>query len=163
MTAPHLARGACLALGLALPAGCARPGPCATARARIEAHASRPYAGRWRVTRADTLTFPQMGDRFRLTEVALDTARIVTGGACRFRGRLVFSIPRAETLAVTWTPGVGQALVFGWPADLGPFGGIGASLLRDSLHGTLLFDSRVGIHVPPGVTAQFMAARMPRE
>jgi hypothetical protein len=130
---------------------------------RLVRRASRAYAGRWRVTRGDTLTLPQMGDRFRLAEVRLDTASVPLGEACRFRGALLFSRPRAETLAVTWTPAPDQALIYGWPADLGPFGGVGAVVSGDSLHGALLFDSRLGIQVQPGVTAQFMAGRVPPE
>src|SRR5947208_1935982 len=84
------------------------------------------YAGHWVVARGDTLTLPQMGDRFKLSAVTLDTARVAVGRSCRFRGALVFQAPRAETLAVTWLGQPEQALIYGWPAELGPFAGVGA-------------------------------------
>ena len=124
-----------------------------------ERYASR-YFGHWKVTRGDTLTLPQLGDRFKLRDVVLDTGRIVVGGACHFRGSVVFSVPRAETLAVTWYGVPEQALIYGWPADLGPFAGIGASRVGDSLVGSILFDSRLGVEVQPGVTARFVAGRV---
>lgn len=100
-----------------------------------------------------------MGDRFKLTDVVLDTARTVVGRVCHYRGRLVFQVPRAETLAVTWVGQPEQALIFGWPADLGPFAGIGAARVGDSLVGAVLFDERLGVRVPHGVTARFVAGR----
>jgi len=127
----------------------------------VQLRASRPFIGHWRVTRADTLTLPEMGDRFTLRDIALDSARAPVT-VCRLRGTLVFTAPRADTLAVTWIADGGQALIFGWPADLGPFGGIGATLSpRDTLRGALLFDSRLGLAVKPGLTAQLVARRMP--
>jgi hypothetical protein len=101
-----------------------------------------------------------MGDRFKLAELILDTARVETGTACRFTGAIAFVAPRAETLAVTWIGAGPQAFIYGWPADLGPFGGIGVSLSGDSLRGALLFDARLGVQVKPGVTAQFVASRI---
>jgi hypothetical protein len=130
---------------------------------RLVSRAARPYVGRWHVARGDTVTLLQMGQRFKLTELALDTGRVAAGRACRFRGAIVFAAPRAETLAVTWIGQAEQAFIYGWPADLGPFGGIGASLAGDSLRGALLFDSRLGIAVKPGVTAQFVAGRVPAQ
>jgi hypothetical protein len=117
------------------------------------------YVGRWVVAHGDTLTLPQMGDRFRLTDVVLDSTRIAVGRVCHFRGTLVFQVPRAETLAVTWLGQPEQALIFGWPAELGPFAGIGAVRVGDSLAGAILFDERLGVRVRPGVTAQFWAGR----
>jgi hypothetical protein len=102
-----------------------------------------------------------MSDRFRLATVVLDTATVVSGRDCLFRGRMTFSVPRAETLAVTWFGQPEQAIVNGWPADLGPFAGL--SLVwwgPDSLRGSVLFDSRLGVQVRPGVTAQFVAGRL---
>ena len=64
-----------------------------------------------------------------------------------------------ETLAVTWSGQAEQALIFGWPAELGPFAGIGATRVGDSLAGAILFDERLGVRVPPGVTARFVAGR----
>lgn len=129
--------------------------------------ASHPYVGRWQVTRADTLTLPQMGDRFTLVALRLDSERVQTGTTCRLRGTLVFAVPRADTFAITWASEGGQAFLYGWPADLGPFGGIGATLVGgstgDTLRGALLFDSRLGIQVKPGVTAQLVARRMPAQ
>ena len=138
---------------------CALP-PCAPRRSRLARQAAAPYVGHWQVVRGDSLTLPQIGDRFRLVMLALDTTSVAVGESCRFRGRLVFTAPRTETLAVVWTGAGGQALISGWPADLGPFGGLGVSVTGDSLRGALLFDSRVGIQVTPGVTAQFVARRM---
>ena len=117
------------------------------------------YAGHWVVARGDTLTLPQMGDRFKLRTVTLDTARVAVGRTCRFRGALVFQAPRADTLAVTWLGQPEQALIYGWPPELGPFAGIGAVRVGDSLAGAILFDERLGVRVPPGVTARFVAGR----
>ena len=117
------------------------------------------YIGHWVVAHGDTLTLPQMGDRFKLTNVVLDTARVAVGRDCHFRGTLVFQVPRAETLAVTWLGAPEQALIYGRPAELGPFGGIGAVRVGDSLAGAILFDERLGVQVRPGVTARFIAGR----
>lgn len=126
---------------------------------RLSSRLSLPYAGRWRVAHGDTLTLPELGDRFKLTELNLDTGRVETGAACRFAGTIVFAAPRAGPFTVTWIGEVSQAFVYGWPADLGPFGGLGLSLSGDSLYGALLFDSRLGIQVKPGLTARFVASR----
>jgi hypothetical protein len=75
----------------------------------------------------------------------------------------VFAAPRAETFAVTWIGDGPQAFIYGWPADLGPFGGLGASVSGDTLRGALLFDSRLGMQVKPGLTAQFVASRTPSQ
>ncbi|MFN2572039.1 MAG: hypothetical protein ABR537_10590 [Gemmatimonadales bacterium] len=127
---------------------------------------SAPYAGRWLVARGDTLTFPTapgMSDRFRLAEVGLDTATVVVGRECLFRGDLVFRAPRAETLAVTWFGQPEQAIVSGWPVDLGPFAGISlAPAGRDSMAGTILFDAKLGVQARPGMTARFIAGRTSR-
>ena len=101
-----------------------------------------------------------MGDRFKLTELILDTPRVETGATCRFAGAIAFGAPRTETFTVTWIGEPQQAFIYGWPADLGPFGGIGVSLTGDSLRGALLFDSRLGMRVKPGLTAQFVAIRI---
>ena len=110
-------------------------------------------------TEGDTVTLPEMGDRFKLAEIDLDTARIAVTTACRFGGTIRFAAPRRDTLAVTWVGTVEQALIYGWPADLGPFGGLGVTVHGDTLRGALLFDSRLGVQVRPGVTAQFVARR----
>ncbi len=156
-------RGQGVGIALALVAACVPSNPCAAARMRLVRRASQAYVGRWRVTHGDTLTLPEMGDRFKLAELRLDTASVLFRTDCRFRGALLFARPHPETLAVTWTPAPDQALIYGWPAELGPFGGIGAALSGggDSLHGALLFDSRLGIQVRPGMTAQFVAGRVP--
>ena len=126
---------------------------------------AEPYVGRWVVAYGDTLTIPDapsLADRFRVTAVELDTTRDVVGGTCLQRGRLIFAVPRAETLAVRWSGNLDQALVQGWPSDLGPFGGIALAWRgRDSLRGSVLFDERMGAQVPTGTTAQFMAGRAP--
>lgn len=111
------------------------------------------------MVRGDTVTLPEMGDRFTLREINLDSVRVRVATLCRFRGALVFRAPHEETLAVTWTKAPEQALVYGWPVDLGPFGGLGAKVVGDTLRAALLFDSRAGINVTAGVTAQFTAAR----
>jgi hypothetical protein len=147
------------ALYLLLAAACGPSDPCTSRPARLARRASAPYVGRWTVVHGDTLTLPQMGDRFRLTEVALDTGSVRIADACRWRGALIFSAPRAETLAVTWVGLPEQAFVYGWPVELGPFGGLGVSRSGDSLRGALLFDSRLNVQVRAGVTAQFVAAR----
>ena len=126
---------------------------------------AEPYVGRWVVAYGDSLTIPDapsLADRFRVAAVELDTQRVVVSGACVQTGRLIFAEPRADTLAVRWTGDPGQALVQGWPADLGPFGGISLRWRgRDSLVGSVLFDERMGAQVPGGTTAQFVAGRSP--
>ena len=153
-----------LAAAVLAVTACGPSDPCSGAQFRRLERFSRPYAGRWVVARGDTLTFPDsppMSDHFRLTSVVLDTATIVSRKDCLFRGRIVFSVPRAETLAVTWFGQPEQAIVNGWPADLGPFAGLSLSWWgSDSLRGAVLFDSRLGVHVRPGVTAQFTAGRL---
>jgi hypothetical protein len=158
-------RAAGFALALAgLAAACGPRNPCSGTEFRRLARTSSVYAGHWIVAHGDTLTFPdspQMSDHFRLTAVVLDTVTSVVGRDCRFRGQIVFQAPRAETLAVRWLGQQEQALVSGWPADLGPFAGLSLSWWgRDSLRGSVLFDSRLGIEVRPGVTAQFVAGRL---
>src|SRR5256886_14383037 len=100
-----------------------------------------------------------MGDGFKLRSVTLDTARVAVGRTCRFRGALVFQAPRAETLAVTWLGQPEQALIYGWPSELGPFARIGAVRGGDSPAGAILFDERLRVRVPPGGTARFAAGR----
>jgi len=129
---------------------------------RRQVRYAQPYVGHWVVVHGDTLTLPQLGDRFKLTDVALDTARIVVGRMCRFRGTLVFHVP-PDTLPVTWIGFPEQALIYGWPAELGPFAGIGAVRVGDSLAGAILFDERLHVQVRPGVTAQFTAGRAPEK
>lgn len=150
---------------LALVAGgCGPADPCTGYQFKRLEKYSRPYAGDWVVAHGDSLTFPdspEMSDRFRLAAVALDTATIVVGRDCVLRGHIVFRAPRAETLTVTWYGQPEQAIVNGWPADLGPFAGLSLAWWgRDSLRGSVLFDSRLGVQVRPGVTAQFVAGRL---
>lgn len=159
-----MSRALAAALASALGLGACGPShPCASQTFRRLERSSLPYAAHWVVARGDTLTLPnEMGDRFRLTDIVLDTARTVVGRSCRFRGTIVFRVPRAETLAVTWLGQPEQVIIFGWPADLGPFAGIGASWWRggrDSLKGAVLFDEQLGVRLEPGVTAQFVAGR----
>jgi hypothetical protein len=143
---------------------CGPADPCAGYQFRRLERFSRPYAGAWVVGRGDTLTFPdspQMSDHFRLGAVVLDTVTVVVGRDCLLRGRIVFLAPRAETLAVTWFGQPEQAIVNGWPADLGPFAGLALAWAGpDSLRGSVLFDSRLGVQIRPGVTAQFVAGRL---
>jgi hypothetical protein len=139
--------------------------PCTGYQGRRTWRHSVPYAGRWLVARGDSLTLPQepqLADRFRLAEVRLDTTRLVVGPDCWLGGVIVFAQPRADTLAVRWFGQPEQAIVQGWPADLGPFAGVALSWWgRDSLRGAVLFDERMGVRVRPGVTAQFVAGRAP--
>lgn len=158
MTSPPFPLSALRFLALFLFA-CGPSDPCRSPEMRRWVRYSEPYVGHWRVARGDTLTLPEMGDRFKLTDVVLDTARIAVGRVCRFKGHLVFAVPRADTLAVTWLGQPDQALIFGWLAELGPFAGIGAVRVGDSLAGAILFDERLGVRVPPGVTARFVAGR----
>lgn len=156
-----------LAAGVAalLVAACGPSNPCSGHQFDRLEKFSRPYAGHWVVARGDSLTFPdspQMSDRFRLQAVVLDTAPIPQGRECLFRGRIVFSVP-PETLAVSWFGQPEQAIVNGWPADVGggSFAGLALSWWgRDSLRGSVLFNSQLGVQVRPGVTAQFVAGRL---
>lgn len=121
---------------------------------------SHQYAGRWIVARGDTLTLPEMGDRFRLGALVLDTDTVSIGRQCLYGGQLIFLEPRAETLAVKWFGVPEHATVFGWPVELGPFAGVNVTWWRgDTLHGEILFDERMGVQMRPGVTAQFWAGR----
>ena len=152
-------------VGMALcAAACGPPNPCSGHQFdRLSRH-SMPYAGHWVVARGDTLTFPDapgMSDRFRLTAITLDTATVVLDRECVFRGQIVFRAPRAETLAVSWFGQPEQAIVSGWPADLGPFAGLSLAWAgRDSLSGAILMDSKLGVQARPGMTAQFVAGRL---
>jgi hypothetical protein len=152
------------ALALLWSAACGPADPCTGYQFKRLDRFSRPYAGDWVVAHGDSLTFPdspQMSDRFHLAAVVLDTMTVVVGRDCLLRGRIVFRAPRAETLAVTWFGQPEQAIVNGWPADLGPFAGLSLAWWgRDSLRGSVLFDARLGVQVRPGVTAQFVAGRL---
>jgi len=143
-------------------ASCTPTSTCRSRDLRRElARYSLPYVGHWIVTQSDTLTLPDpaFADRFKLTDIVLDTDTVSIGKHCLFRGSLVFAVPRVETLAVSWFGVPERVTVFGWPADLGPFAGLDASWWGDSLRGAILFDERMGVRVRPGATAQFVAAR----
>lgn len=146
-------------------AACAPPNPCSGHQFDRLRRFSVPYAGHWVVARGDTLTFPAapaMGDRFRLGDITLDTTTIVVDRACVFRGRIVFREP-AETLAVSWFGQPEQALVSGWPVELGPFAGLSLTWTgQDSLSGSILLDSKMGVQARPGMTARFVAGRAQR-
>jgi hypothetical protein len=149
--------------GVALVIGaCGPPNPCSGHQFDRLRRFSVPYAGHWVVARGDTLTFPDapaMGDRFRLGDITLDTTTIVVDRECVFRGRIVFREP-AETLAVTWFGQPEQAIVSGWPAELGPFAGLSLTWAgRDSLSGSILLDAKMGVQARPGMTARFVAGR----
>src|SRR6266545_365799 len=108
-------------------AACGPPNPCSGHQFDRLRRYSMPYAGHWVVARGDTLTFPaapSMSDRFRLGAIILDTATVIMNRECLFRGQIVFRVPRAETLAVSWFGQPEQAIVSGWPVDLGPFAGV---------------------------------------
>jgi hypothetical protein len=146
---------------LALAARCAPADPCHASQMHLAGRYAQRYVGHWIVARGDTLTLPQLGDRFKLTDVVLDSARVVVGGTCHFAGTLVFRVPR-DTLPVTWVGYPEQALIYGWPAELGPFAGVGVTRVGDSLAGAILFDARLGLEVRPGATARFLAGRARR-
>ncbi|MGH7539097.1 MAG: hypothetical protein ACREMF_10700 [Gemmatimonadales bacterium] len=158
----HGSRGLARALTFTLVAhSCTPSSPCGSGNARRElARYSLSYAGHWVVARGDTLTLPEMGDRFTLTDIVLDTDTVSIARQCLYRGRLIFSVPKAQTLAVSWFGVPERVTVFGWPVDLGPFAGLNASWWgRDSLRGAILFDERLGVQMPLGATAQFVAGR----
>ena len=149
-------------------AACGPRDPCSGHQFDRLRRYSVPYAGHWVVARGDTLTFPDapaMSDRFRLRDITLDTATLVVGRDCVFRGQIVFRAPRAETLAVSWFGQPEQAIVSGWPADLGPFAGLSLAWAGpggDSLSGAILLDSKLGVQARPGMTARFVAGRAQR-
>ena len=160
-------RLAALAPALMAIVACGPPNPCSGHQFDRLRRYSLPYAGHWRVARGDTLTFPDapaMSDRFRLSDITLDTATIVIDRECIFRGQIMFRAPRAETLGVSWFGQPEQAIISGWPADLGPFAGLSlAPAGRDSLSGAILMDSKLGVQARPGMTAQFVAGRLSSE
>jgi hypothetical protein len=147
-------------------AACGPKDPCSGHQFDRLQRFSQPYAGHWVVARGDTLTFPDvpgMSDRFELGDIVLDTATVVVGRECIFRGRMTFKAPRADTLAVSWFGQPEQAIVTGWPADLGPFAGLSLTAYgADSLRGAILFDAKLGVQARPGMTAQFVAGRARR-
>jgi hypothetical protein len=147
--------------GLCALGACAPGNPCSTGAMHLQARYADRYVGHWVVARGDTLTLPELGDRFKLTDVVLDSSRVVVGRTCHFKGTLTFRVP-PDTLSVTWIGYPEQALVYGWPAELGPFAGIGATRVGDSLVGAVLFDSRLGVRVRAGATARFVAGRARR-
>jgi len=150
-------------LGLTL-AACAPSSPCRTEDFHRIARYSGAYAGTWRVVRGDTLTLPDptLGDRFKLNRIALRLDTVVIGRDCLYGGSLVFTVPKPETLAVTWFGVPEHATIFGWPADLGPFAGINLTPYgSDSVRGAILFDERLGVRATPGMTARFVAGREP--
>ena len=146
-------------------AACGPRNPCSGHQFDRLRRFSVPYAGHWVVARGDTLTFPDapaMGDRFRLGDITLDTTTSVVGRECVFRGRIVFRQP-AKAVAVSWFGQPEQAIVTGWPAELGPFAGLSLSWAgRDSLSGSILLDAKMGVQARPGMTARFVAGRAPR-
>jgi len=148
---------------LALIAACGTSNPCSGHQFDRLKRYSMPYAGRWKVARGDSLTFPAapgMSDHFRLLDITLDSATVVAGRDCVFRGTMVFRQPRAETLSVSWFGQPEQAIVSGWPADVGPFAGVSLAWAgRDSLSGAILLDSKLGVQAKPGMTARFVAGR----
>ena len=151
---------------LLLVAACGPPNPCAGHQFDRLRRFSLPYAGTWNVSRGDTLTFPDapaMSDRFRLATVVLDTATVMAGRECVFRARVIFRAPRADTIPGSWFGQPEQAIVTGWPADLGPFAGLSLAWSgRDSLSGAILLDSKLGVQSRPGMTARFVAGRAQR-
>lgn len=154
--------GAHAAAGLAaLLLACAPPDPCQSAQFHRLARYSHPYVGRWVVAYGDSLTLPELGDRFELAAVTLDTTTTMLQRQCVFHGRLAFTIP-PETLEVRWYGQPEQAIIVGWPAEQGAIAGVSLRWWGpDSLRGSLLFDERLGIRARPGATGQFTAGRAP--
>ena len=157
---------AVIGAALLLVAACRPPHLCSGHQFDRLRRYSLPYAGRWVVARGDTMTFPtapQMSDRFRLGDITLDTATVIVARECAFRGQITFRAPRTETLTVSWFGQPEQAIVSGWPADLGPFAGVSLTLSgRDSAVGAILIDSKLGVQARPGMTARFVAGRAQR-
>lgn len=145
-------------LCLVLASSCGSSSPCTAPEMHLAVRYAERYRGHWVVGRGDTLTLPLLGDRFKLTDVMLDSARVVFGQVCHFKGTLVFRVPR-DTLVVSWIAYPEQALVYGWPVELGPFAGVGVTRVGDSLAGEVLYDSRFGVQARPGATARFVAGR----
>jgi hypothetical protein len=158
-----VARAAWAAMGW-LVAGCGTSSPCTGHQFDRQSRYAEPYVGTWVVARGDTLTFPeapQVSDHFRLKEIALDTTTTVIGRECLFRGRMVFTAPRPDTVALSWFGQPEQAIVSGWPAALGPFAGVSLTPYGgDSVRGAILFDAKLGVQARPGMTAQFVAGRL---
>lgn len=149
------------ALAAVALAACGPPDPCRSTQFRRLARYSTPYVGRWIVAYGDPLTLPELGDRFALAAVVLDTATGMLERECVLRGRLEFTIP-ADTLDVLWYGQPEQAIIVGWPAEHGAIAGVSLAWWgRDSLRGTLLFDERLVARARPGLTAQFTAGRAP--
>jgi len=153
-----------LPFGVALISACGAPNPCSGHQFDRLKRYSLPYAGHWVVARGDTLTFPDappMSDRFRLGDIILDTSTIIVDRQCVFRGRLAFRAPKPDTIAATWFGQPEQAIVSGWPVDLGPFAGVSLAWAgRDSLSGSILIDAKLGVQAQPGMTARFVAGRL---
>lgn len=156
-----------LVLGLAVAAAACGGGarsPCSGYQFDRLKRYSLPYVGHWVVARSDTLTFPDapsMSDRFRLGDLVLDTATVAFNGECVFRGRMTFRAPKPDTLDVSWFGQPEQAIVSGWPVDLGPFAGVALVWAgRDSLSGSILMDAKLGVQARPGMTARFVAGRL---
>ncbi len=61
---------------LAALAACGPSNPCGSSEMHLRARFSQPYVGHWGVARGDTLTLPELGDRFKLTDVILDSGRV---------------------------------------------------------------------------------------
>ena len=142
-----------------LLASCGPPDPCKSAQFRRLKRSTVPYVGRWIVAYGDSMTLPDLGDRFELTAIELDTATSLFGRECVFSGRLLFAIPR-DTIDVQWYGQPENAIVMGWPPEQGAIAGVSLAWWgRDSLRGTLLFDERMGVRVRPGLTGQFVAGR----
>ncbi|HWC73654.1 MAG TPA: hypothetical protein VG454_06925 [Gemmatimonadales bacterium] len=145
-------------------AACGPHNPCSGYQFDRLKRYSLPYAGHWVVARGDTLTFPdapQMSDRFRLVDIVLDTTTVVQGRECVFRARLTFRAPRPDTIAASWFGQPEQAIVSGWPVDLGPFAGVSLAWSgKDSLSGAILIDAKLGVQARPGMTARFVVGRL---
>ena len=154
-----------LSCGVLALTACGPGNPCSGHQFSRLKRYSLPYAGHWVVARGDSVTFPdapQMGDRFRLSDIVLDTTTVVVGRECLFRGKIMFRAPRADTVSASWFGQPEQAIVTGWPADLGPFAGASlawASPRRDSVSGAILLDEKLGVQARPGMTARFVAGR----
>src|SRR5260370_37228395 len=137
----------CVVLALG---ACSPSSPCSGHQFQRLRRYSLPSAGHWVVARGDTVTFPdapQMGDRYKLSDIVLDTTTVVVGRECVFRGKIMFRAPRADTVSASSFGQPEQAIVTGWPARLRPCCALAlawASYCPDSRSVPLLFEANLG-------------------
>src|SRR3989449_6383585 len=74
-------------LALVLTA-CGPSNPCTASAMHLQARYAQRYVGRWKVAHGDTLTLPQLGDRFKLSDVLLGEGEGIAVGQDRKSTRL---------------------------------------------------------------------------